>query len=51
MYSAYNVIKAPKQLILAYDTGHRSTQEQVDEVNDWIANELTGRGRSSAAGR
>ncbi len=51
MYSAYNVITAPKQLILAYDTGHRSTQEQVDDVNDWIVNELTGHGRSSAAGR
>jgi cephalosporin-C deacetylase-like acetyl esterase len=50
-YSAYNVITAPKQLILAYDTGHRSTQEQVDDVNDWIVNELTGHGRSSAAGR
>jgi len=51
MYSAFNVIKAPKQLILAYDTGHRSTQEQVDDVNDWIVNELTGQERSSASGR
>jgi cephalosporin-C deacetylase-like acetyl esterase len=40
MYSAYNVITAPKQLLLAYDTGHRTTQEQVDDVNDWIAREL-----------
>ena len=45
MYSAYNVITAPKQLLLAYDTGHRNTQEQVDDVNDWLAEELTGRGR------
>ena len=30
------------------DTGHRSTQEQVDDVNDWLADELTGRGRPSA---
>jgi cephalosporin-C deacetylase len=51
MYSAYNVITAPKRLILAYDTGHRTTQEQVDDVNDWIVDELTGRGRPSAAGR
>ena len=43
MYSAYNVITAPKRLILAYDTGHRSTQEQVDDVHDWLADELTGR--------
>ena len=43
MYAAYNVITAPKRLMLAYDTGHRTTQEQVDEVNDWLAGELTGR--------
>ena len=48
MYSAYNVITAPKRLILARDTGHRTTQEQVDDVHDWLADELTGRGRPSA---
>jgi cephalosporin-C deacetylase-like acetyl esterase len=47
MYAAYNVITAPKRLILAYDTGHRQTQEQVDEGNDWLADELKGRTRSS----
>ena len=41
MYAAYNVITASKRLMLAYDTGHRTTQEQVDEVNDWIVGELT----------
>jgi len=46
MYAAYNVITAPKRLMLAYDTGHRTTQEQVDDVNDWLADELTGRARS-----
>ncbi len=51
MYSAYNIITAPKRLMLAYDTGHRSTQEQVDDVYDWLADELTGRIRSSAGGR
>jgi cephalosporin-C deacetylase-like acetyl esterase len=51
MYSAYNVITAPKRLMLAYDTGHRSTQEQVDDVNDWLADELSGRTRSTAGGR
>jgi cephalosporin-C deacetylase-like acetyl esterase len=51
MYAAYNVITAPKRLILAYDTGHRTTQEQVDDANDWIVNELTGRARPSASGR
>jgi cephalosporin-C deacetylase-like acetyl esterase len=43
MYAAYNVITAPKRLVLAYDTGHRTTQEQVDEGNDWLAGELAGR--------
>ena len=51
MYAAYNVITAPKRLMLAYDTGHRSTQEQVDDVDDWLATELTGRGASSAGWR
>ena len=48
---AYNVITAPKRLMLAYDTGHRTTQEQIDEVNEWLAGELTGRNRPSAWGR
>lgn len=51
MYSAYNVITAPKRLTLAYDTGHRSTQEQVDDVNDWLADELTGHTRYPAGAR
>ena len=46
MYAAYNVLTAPKRLMLAYDTGHRTTQEQVDDVNEWLADELTGRARS-----
>jgi cephalosporin-C deacetylase len=40
MYAAYNVITASKRLMLAYDTGHRTTQEQVDEINDWLAQTL-----------
>ena len=48
MYAAYNVITASKRLMLAYDTGHRTTQEQVDEVNDWLVGELTARNRPSA---
>ena len=50
MYAAYNVITASNQLTLAYETGHRTTQEQVDEINDWLADELTGRSQPSAAG-
>lgn len=49
IYSAYNVISAPKRLILAYDTGHRTTQEQVDDVNDWLVSELRGGSSQSAA--
>jgi cephalosporin-C deacetylase len=43
MYAAYNVITAPKRLMLAHDTGHRTTQEQVDDVDEWLLTELTGR--------
>ena len=46
MYSAYNVMTAPKRLVLAYDTGHRKTQEQMDDVHEWLADQLTGRGGS-----
>ena len=52
MYSAYNVITAPEAPDAPpYDTGHRTTQEQTDDVNAWLADELAGRGRPSAAGR
>jgi cephalosporin-C deacetylase-like acetyl esterase len=47
MYAAYNVITAPKRLMLAYDTGHRTTQEQADDVDDWLVAELTGRNGSN----
>lgn len=36
MFSAYNVITAPKQLMLALETGHNTTPEQVERVNRWI---------------
>jgi hypothetical protein len=51
MYAAYNVIKAPKRLMLAYNTGHNTTQEQVDDVNSWLADELISRNASSNGGR
>ena len=40
MFAAYNVITAPKRLMLAYDTGHRTTPEQAEDVNGWLASEL-----------
>jgi hypothetical protein len=51
MYAAYNVITAPKRLMLAYDTGHRTTQEQVDDVDEWLVQELSGRVQSSSSWR
>ena len=48
MYAAYNVITAPKRLMLAYDTPHRPTQEQVDDVDAWLVDELKGRHVSSS---
>lgn len=51
MYAAYNVITAPKRLNLARDTGHRSTQEQVDDVSDWLVAELTGQAAAASGAR
>ena len=51
MHAAYNVITAPKRLMLAYDKGHQSTQEQVEDVNGWLAEELAGKNAPAAAGR
>jgi len=36
MYSAYNVIPAPKKLLLALETGHNNIPEQVAEVDAWL---------------
>jgi cephalosporin-C deacetylase len=36
MYSAYNVIPGPKQLMLALETGHNNVPEQVAEVDAWL---------------
>jgi cephalosporin-C deacetylase len=36
MYSAYNVISAPKKLVLALETGHGQVKEQVDILNAWM---------------
>ncbi len=35
-YSAYNVITAPKRMLLALETGHNNVPEQVERVNKWI---------------
>jgi cephalosporin-C deacetylase len=40
IYSAYNVISAPKQLFLAVETGHWSFPEQNEKTNNWIVTQL-----------
>ena len=35
-YAAYNLIAAPKQLVLALETGHWQVKEQTDVVDAWI---------------
>jgi len=36
MFSSYNVITAPKKLLLALETGHAQTPEQTDRVAQWL---------------
>jgi hypothetical protein len=36
MYSAYNVIRGQKKLLLALETGHNNIPEQVAEVQAWL---------------
>lgn len=43
MYSAYNVIKAPKELFLALETGHWTYPEQRDKGSEWIIEKLKGK--------
>ncbi len=40
MYSAYNVIGAPKRLLLALETGHNNVPEQMERLNRWLENFL-----------
>jgi cephalosporin-C deacetylase len=36
MFAAYNLITAPKELLLALEMGHSSSREQLERVNAWI---------------
>jgi hypothetical protein len=40
MYAAYNVIGAPKWLLLALETGHNQVPEQQERINRWLENYL-----------
>lgn len=42
MYSAYNVITAPKELHLYPETGHWTFPEEIEEVNNWLLKQLKG---------
>lgn len=42
MYSAYNVITAPKELHLYLETGHWQYPEQTEAVNNWLIKKLKG---------
>ena len=42
MHAFYNVVTAPKELFLAYDTGHWTYPEQRDKMTDWLVQRLKG---------
>ncbi|WP_256005297.1 acetylxylan esterase [Pedobacter deserti] len=48
-YSAYNVIKAPKDLRLVQETGHWTYPEQINEINEWLINKLFGNQKEKKA--
>ena len=40
MYASYNVITAPKELMLAQETGHWTYPEQLEKLNTWLWSKL-----------
>jgi cephalosporin-C deacetylase len=42
MYSAYNVIEAPKQLFIYQETGHWTFPEQTEALNTWLIRKIKG---------
>jgi cephalosporin-C deacetylase-like acetyl esterase len=40
MYSAYNVITAPKELHIFQETGHWTFPEESEELNNWLVKKL-----------
>lgn len=39
-YAAYNVISAPKTLLLGLEMGHANSVEQTERINDWLEKKL-----------
>ncbi|WP_247234995.1 acetylxylan esterase [Telluribacter sp. SYSU D00476] len=48
MYASYNVIKAPKELYLALDTGHWTYPEQRDKMNEWLVSRLNAKKQATS---
>jgi len=42
MYSAYNVLKAPKELYLYQETGHWTFPEETEALSNWLQKKLKG---------
>jgi len=42
--AAYNVITAPKELLLVQDIGHWTYPEQIEKIDAWLTNLLGGDG-------
>jgi cephalosporin-C deacetylase len=40
MYSAYNIITAPKELVIFQETGHWTFPEEAEMVNNWLVGKL-----------
>lgn len=40
LYSAYNVIKAPKKLLLALELGHQTGPEQYERIVSWVLDQV-----------
>ncbi|WP_345026002.1 acetylxylan esterase [Ravibacter arvi] len=45
MHAFYNVTTAPKELFLAYDTGHWMYPEQRNKMNNWLVSRLKNGGK------
>lgn len=43
MYSSFNLITAPKTLVLGLEMGHANSAEQTERLNDWIESSLKGK--------
>ena len=42
MFSAYNSIKAPKELMIMQETGHWTYPEQQEKMRNWLVGKLIG---------